>query len=137
MSMTDPIADMLTRIRNANLRRHPRVNIPHSRVKEGIMNVLKDEGYVDDFKVNADEQKPFIKTMTVYLRYDEAGEPVLNELKRVSKPGCRVFKSVEDLKTQKVLDGLGVAVLSTSRGFKSDRTCKKERIGGEILCTVW
>jgi len=133
MSMTDPIADMLTRIRNAVRARHPRVDIPHSRMKEGLANILRKEGFVDAVAVlRPKEGFPLIR---VALRYSPEGEPVISGVERVSRPGRRVYCSKDEIPP--VLGGLGVAVLSTSRGLMSGDECRKIGVGGEILCNVW
>jgi len=133
MSMTDPIADMLTRIRNATRVRHPSVNMPHSKMKVHVLEVLKREGYVQDFKV-VESTQPYLNMIKVYLKYSRVGESVIQEIKRVSKPGLRVYRPVEELKP--VLRGIGIAIVSTSKGIFSDRECRKAHIGGEVLCTV-
>jgi len=133
MSMTDPIADMLTRIRNAVRARHPRVDIPHSRLKEGLAEILKKEGFVDAVAVlRPKEGFPMIR---IALRYSPEGEPLLSGLERVSRPGRRVYCSKGEI--PQVLGGLGVSVLSTSRGLMSGEDCRKTGVGGEILCNVW
>ena len=128
----DTVADMLTRVRNANIARHEKTAMPHSRLKEGIARVLKDEGYIKDFRVVADGIK---KSLHVYLRYGLDRERVLTSIVRVSRPGRRVFRGVERL--ERVLDGLGIAVLSTHQGILSDRTARRKGVGGELLCKVW
>jgi len=131
MSLSDPIADMLTRIRNAVRVQRENVNVRASRICEGIANVLKAEGYIEDYAlVEAGKQG----LLRIYLRYGPAGEQVITEIKRVSKPGRRVYNGVEDL--PRPLDGMGVAIVSTSRGVLSDRRCRQENVGGEVLCTV-
>jgi len=133
MSMTDPIADMLTRIRNAVRARHPRVEIPHSRLKEGLAGILKKEGFVDAVAVvRPKEGFPVIR---IVLRYSPEGEPLLSGLERVSRPGRRVYCAKDEI--PQVLGGLGVAVLSTSRGLMSGEECRKTGVGGEILCNIW
>ena len=133
MSMTDPIADMLTRIRNAVRARHPRVDIPHSRLKEQLAAILKKEGFVEATAVvRPKEGFPVIR---IALRYSPEGEPVLSGLERVSRPGRRVYCSKDEIPP--VLGGLGVAVLSTSRGLMSGEECRKAGVGGEILCNIW
>ena len=133
MSMTDPIADMLTRIRNAVRARHPRVDIPHSRLKEGLAEILKKEGFVDAVAVmRPKEGFPLIR---IALRYSPEGEPLLSGLERVSRPGRRVYCSKGEI--PQVLGGLGVSVLSTSRGLMSGEECRQAGVGGEILCNVW
>lgn len=130
MSMTDPIADMLTRIRNALAAGKPEVSMPLSKQKQAIAEVLKDEGYVTDFTAGEKDGKP---TLTVILKYYE-GKPVIEKIKRVSRPGLRIYKGNDDL--PKVLDGLGVAIVSTSAGLMSDRAARKAGHGGEVLCYV-
>jgi len=133
MSMTDPIADMLTRIRNAVRARHPRVDIPHSRLKEGLAEILKKEGFVDAVAVvRPKEGFPLIR---IALRYSPEGEPLISGVERVSRPGRRVYCSKGEI--PQVLGGLGVSVLSTSRGLMSGEDCRKTGVGGEILCNVW
>ncbi len=130
MSMSDPIADMLTRIRNGQKARKTSVTMPSSNAKVAIATVLRDEGYVGDFKVEQDGAK---SELTVELRYHE-GEPVIEKLKRVSKPGLRIYKGSGDL--PKVLGGLGVAIVSTSSGVMSDRKAREQGVGGEVICYV-
>ena len=132
MSMTDPIADMLTRIRNANRLHREHVDMPASKAKEGIARVLKDEGYIRSYKVEDEGKQGLLR---VYLKYGPESEFVITAIKRESKPGRRVYKGADDLKG--VLGGLGIAVISTSKGIKSDRECRAERLGGELLCSVW
>ena len=133
MSMTDPIADMLTRIRNAVRARHPRLDIPHSKVKEGLAHILKREGFVEAVAVvRPKEGFPVIR---IALRYGPDGESVVTGVERVSRPGRRVYCAKD--KIPPVLGGLGVAVLSTSRGLLSGEECRKVGVGGEILCNIW
>lgn len=132
MPTSDPIADMLTRIRNAHRVGKPRVRVPRSGVCLGIARVLKEEGYIHDYMSIDDTRQGVIE---IDLKYGERGEKVIHELKRASTPGRRLYRSVHDL--GRVLDGLGVAVVSTSRGVLSDRQCRQDRVGGEVLCTVW
>jgi small subunit ribosomal protein S8 len=128
---SDPIADMLTRIRNG-VRMHAReVRIPASSIKAGIAKVLQEEGYILGFDRIEDSRQGFLR---VQLKYDQKGSPVIHEIKRESKVGCRVFRGVEEL--PKVLNGMGIAILSTNRGVLSDRQCKEMKVGGELLCTV-
>ena len=129
---SDPIADMLTRIRNAANVRHPQVTIPCSKVKRGIAQVLKDEGYIEGFDVIDDSVQGQIR---VDLKYGPRGEDVIHKLTRASRPGRREYRKVADL--PRVLDGLGVAIVSTSRGVLSDRGCRDHNVGGELLCTVY
>jgi len=130
MSMTDPISDMLTRIRNAQLGRKTTVAIPSSRVKSAIAQVLRDEGYIEGFVVKPNDGKP---EMEITLRY-YAGQPVIERIERVSRPGLRVYRRVGDI--PKVMNGLGVAIVSTSQGVMTDRKARATGIGGEVLCIV-
>ncbi|MCJ8341776.1 MAG: 30S ribosomal protein S8 [Cetobacterium sp.] len=131
MFLTDPIADMLTRVRNANAVMHEKVDVPHSNLKEKIAEILKEEGYIANFKVVTDGNK---KNIRIYLKY-EGKERVIKGIKRISKPGRRVYASVEDM--PRVLSGLGIAIVSTSKGVVTDRTARRENMGGEILAFVW
>ncbi len=131
MTMSDPISDMLTRIRNGQKARKVSVSMPASKAKEAVAKVLKDEGYIEDYKRIEDNKQGLIR---VYLKYGRLGEDVVIELKRVSRPGRRSYSSVEDL--PRPLDGLGVAIISTSSGVLSDRKCREQNVGGEVLCTV-
>jgi len=131
MSLSDPIADMLTRIRNAGRAKKSEVNARASKICEGIAAVLKVEGYIEDYDRIDDGKQGLIR---VRLKYDQNGEFVISELKRTSKPGCRVYASVDTL--PRVLGGLGIAIVSTSNGVISDRSCREKNIGGEVLCTV-
>jgi small subunit ribosomal protein S8 len=134
MTMTDPIADMLTRIRNANIAMHDEVRMPSSNLKEALAGVLEKEGYISGFDVEENTGKPG-KTLHVKMKYSPERARTISGIKRVSKPGLRVYsKSTE---VPRVLGGLGVAVLSTSQGLLSDREARKRRVGGEILCFVW
>ncbi|HZE99157.1 MAG TPA: 30S ribosomal protein S8 [Planctomycetota bacterium] len=135
MPSSDPVGDMLAMIKNAYGRRHKRMSLPHSRMKEGVAKVLRSEGYIEDVKSIQDEKKPERKTLHLYLKYDSNGESVISEIKRVSKPGCRIFRGVDSL--GRIMDGLGVQVLSTSKGIMSDRQARKDRVGGELICKVW
>ena len=130
MSMTDPIADMLTRIRNAQLIERATVVMPSSKVKIAIAKVLKDEGYIDGYKVAGEEGKPQLE---IALRY-YAGRPVIEKIERVSKPGLRIYKGKDDIPP--VMNGLGIAVVSTSRGVMTDRAARAAGVGGEVLCIV-
>ncbi len=131
MNLTDPIADMLTRIRNANAAKHATVAIPFSRIKESIANLLKNEGYIVDYEIKEEGTK---KDIVVTLKFVD-GEEVVKGLKRISKPGRRVYSSVENL--PKVLGGLGIAIVSTPKGVLTDKECRKHSVGGEVLCYVW
>ncbi len=135
MPSSDPVGDMIAMIKNAYHRRRPKLSLPSSRLKEGVAKVLRSEGYIEDVQVVQDEKRPERKSLHLYLKYDTEGAPVVTEIRRVSKPGCRVFRGVDRL--GKVLDGLGISVLSTSRGILSDRQARKQRVGGELLCKVW
>ena len=130
MSMSDPISDMLTRIRNAQLANKPSVAMPSSKVKVAIVKVLKDEGYVDDFAVSEREGKV---TLEVVLKY-YAGRPVIEKIDRVSKPGLRIYKGVGEI--PRVMNGLGVAIVSTPKGVMTDRKARASNVGGEVLCIV-
>jgi small subunit ribosomal protein S8 len=130
MSMHDPISDMLTRIRNAQLVGHAEVVMPASRLKASIAKVLKDEGYIEDFALRENGPK---KELAIALKY-YAGRPVIERLERVSKPGLRVYKRRDDI--PRVMNGLGVAILSTSRGVMTDRKARADGVGGEVLCIV-
>lgn len=131
MSLSDPVADMLTRIRNGLRARHEAVNIKASKFCESILRVLKEEGFIQDFK-RIDDQKQGL--LRAYLKYGPAGEEVITEIHRVSKPGRRVYRSVEEL--PQPLGGMGISIVSTSRGVLSDRQCRELSVGGEVLCTV-
>ncbi|MEN8163261.1 MAG: 30S ribosomal protein S8 [Acidobacteriota bacterium] len=132
MTMTDPIADMLTRIRNATMMRHDRADIPASKVKVEIAKILKQEGFIRTFKLIEEGPQGLIR---VYLKYSDDGEPVIHGLRRVSTPGCRIYTRVESL--PKVRNGLGVALVSTNRGVITDEQARGLRVGGEILCEIW
>lgn len=132
MSLSDPIADMLTRIRNAYRARHEVVNVRASKICEGICRVLKDEGYITDYTRIEDNRQGLLR---VYLKYGPRGEDVILDLKRASRPGRRVYCGVGDL--PRPVDGLGISVVSTSRGVLSDRQCRQMKVGGEVLCTVY
>ena len=131
MNNQDPIADMLTRIRNANRVGRKEVRVPRSKICNGIAQVLKDEGYIDDFDVIEDTQQGMIR---VKLKYSINGDKVIHELDRQSKPGRRVYRGVGDL--PRVLNGMGIVVISTSKGVMSDRRAREQNVGGELLCTV-
>jgi small subunit ribosomal protein S8 len=132
MSMTDPIADMLTRIRNANMVKHQKVDIPSSTMKVNIASVLKQEGYIKNYKVISDNLQGILR---VYLKYIDDKDGVINEIKRISKPGGRVYVKADEVPTVK--SGLGIVVLSTSKGIITDSAARKAGLGGEIICTVW
>ena len=130
--MTDPIADMLTRIRNANQMRYKEVEVPTSKIKEGIAEILKEEGYVIDYKIKKSDTQNII---VLNLKYGENKERVITGLKRISKPGLRVYAKAEEL--PKVLNGLGIAIVSTSKGLMVDREARKNALGGEVLAYIW
>ena len=132
MSMTDPIADLLTRIRNATLVRHDRTDVPASKMKLEVAKILKQEGFIRTFKLLEEGPQGHIR---IYLKYAEDGEPAIHGLERVSKPGRRVYRGVEEL--PKVRNGLGVAVISTNRGVLTDEQARSLRVGGEVLCEIW
>ena len=130
MSMSDPIADMLTRIRNAQTSEKPSVSMPASKLKASIAKVLKDEGYIDDFAVRPNEGKPQLE---IGLKY-YAGRPVIERIERVSRPGLRIYKGARDIPN--VMNGLGIAIVSTSQGVMTDRRARAQGVGGEVLCIV-
>lgn len=130
--MTDPIADMLTRIRNAVRVERQQIHMPLSKVRKGVADVLKREGYIWDW---AEEDAEPVKMLRIDLKYGPNGERVIQHIKRVSKPGCRVYSGARDLKP--ILKGLGICVVSTSRGVVSDREARQRNLGGEVLCEVW
>ena len=132
MQITDTIADLLTRIRNANSAKHDTVEIPSSNMKKAICQILVDEGYIKSFSVEEDGKQGMIK---VVLKYGEGKTPVIQGLRRVSKPGLRIYTNVEDM--PKVMKGLGIAIISTSKGIMTDRQARKENVGGEVLAFVW
>lgn len=132
MTMTDPIADMLTRIRNALQQKHEKVSMPSSKEKVNIAKILKEEGYINDYSVEADGVK---KILTIDLKYGKNGEKVISGLKRISKPGLRVYAKAGNL--PRVLSGLGTAVISTSKGVMTDRDAKKANVGGEVIAYIW
>jgi small subunit ribosomal protein S8 len=130
--MTDPIADMLTRIRNGSKAKLEKVDIPSSKLKLEIAKILKDEGYIKNLKMVKDRRQGVIR---VYLKYTEDEAPVIQGIKRISKPGCRVYAGNDAI--PKVLAGLGVAILSTPKGIQTGKQAKKDNVGGEVLCHVW
>ena len=131
MIMTDPIADMLTRIRNALQQKHESVSMPASKEKQAIAKILKDEGFITDYSVKGDVKK----TLTITLKYAEDNKRVISGLRRISKPGLRVYAKVDNL--PRVLNGLGIAIISTSNGMMTDRDAKKNHLGGEVIAYVW
>ncbi|NLJ73437.1 MAG: 30S ribosomal protein S8 [Firmicutes bacterium] len=132
MVMTDPIADMLTRIRNANSVKHESVDIPRSKLKEEVARILKDEGFIREYKVIDDDKQGILR---VYLKYDSQNGQVIQGIKRISKPGLRVYANKEEV--PRVLGGLGIAILSTSQGVMTDKAARREGVGGEVICYVW
>ena len=132
MHITDPIADMLTRIRNANSAKHDTVDIPASKMKKAIAQSLVDEGYIKAYKIIDDDKQGVIR---VSLKYGEGKSQVITGLRRVSKPGLRIYSNVEDM--PKVMKGLGVAIISTSKGIMTDREARKQNVGGEVLAFIW
>jgi len=132
MNTTDPIADMLTRIRNANSSKHKTVDVPCSNMKKAIANILFEEGYIRSFEEIKNDNQGIIR---ITLKYDEKGARVIDGIKRISKPGLRVYASKDEL--PQVLNGLGIALISTSKGIKTDKEARKEGLGGEVLAYVW
>lgn len=130
--MTDPIADMLSRIRNANNARHKSVDIPCSNIKKEIAKILLDEGYIKGYDVVEEDKQGIIK---IDLKYSQDGERVISGLKRISKPGLRVYVKCDDV--PKVLGGLGIAIISTSKGIITDKMARQNKVGGEVICYVW
>jgi small subunit ribosomal protein S8 len=130
--MTDPVADMLTRIRNALAARHDEAEMPSSRLKEEVARVLRDEGYIEDYRAVGEPPNRLLK---IYLKYGPLGEDIVRELRRVSKPGRRIYRGVRDLGY--VHNGLGIWVVSTNQGVLSDRECRRANVGGEVLCSVF
>jgi small subunit ribosomal protein S8 len=134
MTMTDPIADMLTRLRNANVAMHDTVKMPSSKVKEALAGILQREGYIEGFAVHDDQGRPG-RVLEISMKYSPDRTRTISGLRRVSKPGLRVYTRADHL--PRVLGGLGVAVLSTSHGLMTDREARKRKVGGEVLCFVW
>ncbi len=132
MSMTDPIADLLTRVRNALTARHERVDTPSSKVKVSIARILKEEGYIKNFKILKDNKQGILR---IFLKYNDDNKPVIKGLKRVSKPSRRVYVGATDIPP--VLSGLGVGIISTSKGIMSDREARLQKVGGEMMCSIW
>jgi small subunit ribosomal protein S8 len=132
MGMTDPIADMLTRIRNANLAKQEKVDVPSSNLKLELARVLKEEGYIKNFKLLKDRKQGIVR---VYMKYSPEEYRVINGLKRVSSPGNRVYVAADEI--PRVMGGLGIAIISTSRGVMADRESRTKNIGGEVICYIW
>ena len=132
MTTSDPIADMLTRMRNAIIARHAKVDVPASKLKADIARILKEEGYILNFKLAEEGPRKIIK---IYLKYNTGAQPVISRIERVSRPGCRVYVGSNDI--PKVLGGLGINILTTPKGVMTGRTARKENVGGELLCQIW
>lgn len=132
MSMSDPLADMLTRIRNAGMVKFESVDVPHSNLKAGLAKILKEEGYIRDFHVIEDTKQGVLR---IDLKYDQHNQRVITGLRRVSKPGCRVYVKADGI--PRVMSGMGIAVLSTSSGILADSEARKQGVGGELLCEIW
>ncbi|MGZ8810728.1 MAG: 30S ribosomal protein S8 [Thermoanaerobaculia bacterium] len=132
MSMTDPIADMLTRIRNGIQSRHDRVELPTSKLKVEIARILKSEGFISNYKLIEDKIQPLLR---IYLKYSQDGEPVIHGIERISRPGRRVYRNKQEI--PRVLGGLGLAIVSTSKGVLSGTEAVKNGVGGEVICQVW
>ena len=132
MAVIDPIADMLTRIRNGLMLRKTFVLVPSSRIKMAIAQILLDEGFIQGYEVTDERPQPNIR---VWLKYDEKRKPILTDMRRISKPGRRIYKGRQEL--PRVLSGMGIAIVSTSRGLMTDREARRQGIGGEVLCYVW
>jgi len=132
MTMTDPIADMLTRIRNANVVKHETVDVPASNIKKELSRILLEEGFIRGYDVIEDGKQGIIR---IQLKYGQTGERVISGLKRISKPGMRVYAAKDEI--PKVLNGLGISVISTSKGVITDKQARKENVGGEVICYVW
>lgn len=132
MTTSDPIADMLTRVRNALGARHPKVDVPASKLKMELARILKDEGYIMNFKLVEEDAK---KAIRIYLKYTPANLPVISRIERISRPGCRVYVGSKDI--PRVLGGMGINILTTPKGIMTGLTARKEGIGGEVLCQVW
>ena len=132
MNLSDPISDMLTRIRNANMAGHDTVQIPHSKMKSEIARILKEEGYVKEYTTENIDGKA---TLVLFLKYIDEQDPVIRGLRRVSRPSCRHYVGADDI--PRVLGGIGTAILSTSSGILCDADARKKRVGGEVLCYIW
>jgi len=132
MPTSDPVADMLTRIRNALSARHPKVDVPASKLKMDIARILKDEGYIANFKMAEDGAR---RSIRIYLKYTPGNVPVISRIERVSRPGCRIYVGSKEV--PRVLGGLGINILTTPRGVMTGSSARKENVGGEVLCQVW
>jgi len=135
MSMTDPIADLLTRIRNAHLAKHDRLDVPVSKLKLEVCRLLKEQGFIRDFKAMEKKEDEVVPSVRVFLRYSADGTPAISSIERVSRPGRRIYRGAKEV--QPVRNGLGVAILSTSQGLLSDAQARERGVGGELLCEVW
>jgi len=132
MATSDPVADMLTRIRNAQLARHPKVDVPASKLKMDISRILKEEGFITNYKLAEDGAK---RSIRIYLKYTPGNVPLISRIERVSRPGCRVYVGSKEV--PRVLGGLGINILTTPKGVMTGATARKENVGGEVLCQVW
>ena len=132
MTMTDPIADLLTRIRNAHIAKHDRLEVPASKLKLSLCKLMEEQGYIRGFRVH---ERPPAKLIEVLLRYDDRGTPAISSIQRVSKPGRRVYRSANELRP--VLNGIGVSILSTPLGLLTDDQARRQRVGGEVLCEIY
>jgi small subunit ribosomal protein S8 len=135
MSMTDPIADLLTRIRNAHMSKHDRLDVPASKLKLEVVRLLKEEGFVKNLRLIEPAEGEPVGTIRIFLRYSAEGTPAISHLERVSRPGRRVYRQAADIKP--VRNGLGVGIVSTSQGLLTDRQARERRVGGELLCELW
>jgi len=133
MTMTDPISDLLTRIRNAHMVSHDRLEVPGSNLKLEVCRLLKEQGYIEEYSEEGDD--PISRKIKIVLKYNSTGEPAIRRLRRVSKPGRRVYQGAGDLKP--VLNGLGVGIVSTSKGLLTDAEAREQSVGGEVLCEIW
>ncbi len=132
MSMSDPLADMLTRVRNASMVKFDSVDMPLSKLKVSVAKIMKEEGYINDYHIQKDDVQG---VLSIDLKYDQSNDKVIIGLRRVSKPGCRVYVNSDSI--PKVMSGLGIGIISTSKGVMTDRQARKMRVGGELLCEVW
>lgn len=132
MSLSDPISDLLTRMRNCIMIKNHVVRVPFSRLKTQVLEVLKREGFIKNFEVVVEDNK---KDILVYLKYAANGSSVISSLERISKPGCRIYNKADDVKP--ILNGLGISVVTTSKGVLSDRECRQQNVGGEVICEIW
>ena len=132
MSMSDPVGDLLTRIRNANERKNDKVDIPASKAKEAVLKILKEEGFIGNYKYISDHKQGILR---IYMRYSPKGERIIKGIKRVSRPGQRCYKRADRI--HKVYKGLGISIVSTSQGLMVDRRCRQLNVGGEVICSVW